>query len=100
MQKTAESSQCVNWKKYTPVLLALIVFFSIYTIYQQYAVLLGRKTTSLTHWDLLAKAFLEGRLYLTNPPTTWDLTFFQGHWYVPEPPLPAPPSSDTGTFWT
>lgn len=89
MQKTAKFSQWVTRNKLTPVLLALIVFFSIFIIYQQYAVLLGRKTTSLTYWDLLAKAFLDGRLYLTNPPTTWDLTFFQGHWYVPEPPLPA-----------
>ncbi len=41
------------------------------------------------YFDDLADALLHGRLFLTNPPTTHDLTMFQGKWYVPFPPLPA-----------
>jgi len=66
-----------------------MIFVVTYVLYQQYAYFLGRKTTEFTIWNLLAKSFLEGRLYLANPPSTWSLTFYQGHWYVPQPPLPA-----------
>ncbi len=41
------------------------------------------------HFDLLADSFLHGRLYLANPPSTYDLTVFKGNWFVPFPPLPA-----------
>ena len=30
-----------------------------------------------------------GKLYLPNPSGTGDLTFYNGHWYVAEPPFPA-----------
>ena len=48
-----------------------------------------RHTPSKAYWNLLADAFLQGRLYLINPTFTHDLTFYQGNWYVPNPPLPA-----------
>jgi hypothetical protein len=71
------------------ILFAIGIFAITYLIYQQYAYLLGRKTVNMTYWDLLARSFLEGKLYLKNPIDTYDLTFYQGHWYVPQPPLPA-----------
>jgi hypothetical protein len=40
-------------------------------------------------WHLLADSFLKGRLYLPNPPSDQDLVFYNGHWYIPIPPLPA-----------
>ena len=36
----------------------------------------------------LADAF-RGELFLADPDTTHDLTFWHGHWFVPNPPLPA-----------
>ena len=44
---------------------------------------------SKAYWDLLADAFNHGHLDLTAPPTTHDLTLYNGKWYVPNPPLPA-----------
>jgi hypothetical protein len=39
---------------------------------------------------LLANSFLHGKIYLlTTPQSTHDLTFYNGHWYVPYPPFPA-----------
>ena len=46
-------------------------------------------TPPKVYWNMLANAFLHGRLYMINPPTTHDLTLFNGNWYVPNPPLPA-----------
>ncbi|HEX2979723.1 MAG TPA: hypothetical protein VHO48_05635 [Anaerolineaceae bacterium] len=48
-----------------------------------------RFTPSKAYWHDLADAFLHGRLYLIDPESTHDLTFFNNHWYVPNPPLPA-----------
>lgn len=42
-----------------------------------------------SYFHLLADAILQGRLYLMNPPSTFDLTFSRGHWFVPIPPMPA-----------
>lgn len=41
------------------------------------------------YFDLLADSFQHGRLFLVNPTSTYDLTFFNGNWFVPFPPLPA-----------
>jgi hypothetical protein len=61
-----------------------------FVLYYHTAVLIGwiNKTT-YTFWDQLAGQFLQGKLYLENPEGTHDLTFYNGHWYVPMPPLPA-----------
>lgn len=40
-------------------------------------------------WHLLADSFLHGKLYLPNPPSDQDLVFYNSHWYIPIPPLPA-----------
>lgn len=46
-------------------------------------------TPDVAYFNLLADAFLHGRLYLREPGDTLDLTFAAGQWYVPFPPLPA-----------
>ena len=45
-------------------------------------------TPPKAYWNELAEAFLNGKLYLESPSGTHDLTFFNGKWYVPNPPLP------------
>ncbi len=70
-------------------LIAILIFILTFLIYKGFASLLGRQSTPMAYWDLLAQSFLHGKLYLVNPPTTWDLTFFHGQWYVAPPPLAA-----------
>ena len=89
MMKYFKSIPVQNRKTIIYLLTMIGIFALTYFIYQQYAYLLGRRTVNITYWDLLAKSFLEGKLYLTNPIDTYDLTFYQGRWYVPPPPLPA-----------
>lgn len=61
-----------------------------YTIYRHTAQWMAwTNTPSKAYWHELAEAFLQGRLYLVSPETLHDLTFFNGNWYVPNPPLPA-----------
>ena len=61
-----------------------------YTIYRHTAQWMEWQVTpSKAYWHLVADAFLHGRLYLENPAATHDMTFYEGHWYVPNPPLPA-----------
>lgn len=47
------------------------------------------QTPDFAYFNYLADAFLHGRLYLTQPPATHDLTLYAGRWYVPFPPTPA-----------
>lgn len=66
------------------------LFLTIFLLYAHFANLIGWiNKPKYSFWDLLAGAFLEGRLHLENPPYTHDLTFYNGKWYVPMPPLPA-----------
>ncbi len=66
--------------------LFVITFF----LYAHFAALIGWvNKTKYSFWDLLAGQFLQGKLYLENPPYTHDLTMYNGNWYVPMPPLPA-----------
>jgi hypothetical protein len=46
-------------------------------------------TPGTAYFQELASAFLQGRLDFTPAVTTQDLTMFEGHWYVPFPPLAA-----------
>jgi hypothetical protein len=47
-------------------------------------------TGSRGQFILLASSFLHGKIYLiTTPRSLYDLTFYNGHWYVPFPPFPA-----------
>lgn len=71
---------------YTFVMITLVTF----VVYRFTGQLMGRwNTPAKAYWHLLADAFWRGELFLTNPDTTHDLTFYQGHWFVPNPPLPA-----------
>ncbi len=65
----------------------LLVTFTVYRQTSQHVAWVF--TPNKTYWHMLADAFLHGRLYLINPDTTHDLTFFNNQWYVPNPPLPA-----------
>jgi hypothetical protein len=72
------------------VMLPLGLFLLIYAAFHHTSCWLGWFTTlPQTYWDQLAVSFLHGKLYLENPTYFHDLTKFQGHWYVPNPPLPA-----------
>jgi hypothetical protein len=67
-----------------------VIFITTFFLYAHFAVLIGWvNKTKYSFWDLLAGAFIQGQLYLTNPPYIHDLTFYNGNWYVPMPPLPA-----------
>jgi hypothetical protein len=71
-------------------LLLLAIASLTYTIYRHTAQWMAwENTPSQAYWNLLADAFLHGRLYLINPEATHDLTLYAGRWYVPNPPLPA-----------
>jgi hypothetical protein len=71
---------------FLPLGLLLIVF----TLYHHFSCWVGWYTTlPQTYWDQLAVSFLHGKLYLENPTYFHDLTWFRGHWYVPNPPQPA-----------
>jgi hypothetical protein len=68
----------------------LFIFLVTFLIYCTCSLLLGRTGTPRdAYFHLLADAFLHGRLFLINPPSTADLTFFNNQWYVAFPPLPA-----------
>ena len=69
---------------------ALLVFAIAFAAYWGAAVWFDSVgTPDEAYFNHLARSFLEGRLYLLNPPSTHDLTQYQGEWYVPFPPLPA-----------
>jgi len=66
--------------------LFIITFF----LYAHFAALIGWVgKTKYSFFDLLAGQFIEGKLYIENPPYTHDLTLYKGKWYAPMPPLPA-----------
>lgn len=68
----------------------VLIGVAIYTIYRHTGQWLNlTDTPTLAYWHLLAESFLKGRLYIENPPTVYDLTYFHGHWYLPPGPLPA-----------
>lgn len=72
-------------------LLVFGVFLFTFFFYEHFAAWIGWvNKTKYSYWNLLAGEFLEGRLYIQNPPAnTHDLTNYSGRWYVPSPPLPA-----------
>lgn len=57
-----------------------------------YRLLSGNQFNNLSiapHFVYLARSFVDGRLDLENPPTTYDLIYTDGRWYVAQQPLPA-----------
>ncbi len=96
--------QCfLIWKTMQPVLRnqdaypkiqTIFMFLQItlitFIVYRMTGQWVGRwNTPSKSYWQFLADAFFRGELFLTDPDTTHDLTFYNGHWFVPNPPLPA-----------
>jgi hypothetical protein len=75
-------------EKYRPLLMAGVVLAVVWLILTLNALALGRYASQpKAYFPELAEAFLQGRLYLVDPPRTLDLTFFEERWYVAFPPL-------------
>ncbi|MCC6146757.1 MAG: hypothetical protein IT308_04245 [Anaerolineaceae bacterium] len=71
-------------------LIALLVFVFTFAVYRAATFVVERPNTpAKAYFDLLADAWLHGRLYLTDPGQTHDLTLYQGQWYVANPPMVA-----------
>ena len=79
------------WNHGVVVALNAASIFCIVTIlYRMTTMYVGMLSTpAKSYFDSLAAAWLDGRLYLINPELTHDLTFFNGNWYVANPPLVA-----------
>ncbi len=76
--------------KLHPFFLVLSIAAVTLVVYRHTAFWMGLvETPPKAYWPLLSEAFLQGRLYLENPPDTHDLTLYNGEWYIPNPPLPA-----------
>ena len=72
------------------IFLTITIFVIALGVYWGTASWFGKTATPDTaYFNDLADAFLHGQLYLAQPPANHDLTQYQGHWYVPFPPLPA-----------
>lgn len=78
-------------RKLDSSLLVVSVFLFTFFFYEHFAASIGWfNKIKYSYWNLLADEFLHGRLYLSRPPSnTHDLTFYNGHWYVPSPPIAA-----------
>ncbi len=83
-------SPTVSPQRLTTGLIALLLFLLALACYWGTATYFDQTATPNTaYFNLLADAFLDGRLYLLDPPDTLDLTSHLGRWYVPFPPLAA-----------
>jgi hypothetical protein len=70
--------------------IVLSVFALAFLVYWGTALLFdATQTPDVAYFNQLAYSFLHGRTDLPAPPSTHDLTWFQGRWYAPFPPLPA-----------
>ncbi|MEJ5201500.1 MAG: hypothetical protein WHV66_04635 [Anaerolineales bacterium] len=80
-----------TWHHQTSIYLTgFILFFLAFMSYRLVTIYTGfPNTPGKAYFNLLADAWLQGRLYLTKPDQIHDLTFYQGQWYVPNPPLVA-----------
>lgn len=68
----------------------LVVFLAAVSVYMLSTVVLGHYTTGEQAYSPeLAAALLRGQAYLENPASTIDLTYANGRWFVPYPPLVA-----------
>lgn len=68
----------------------LVVFVTAVFLYMLSAMILGHyQTGEQAYSHELAAALLRGHAYIENPLSTVDLTFSNGHWFVPYPPLVA-----------
>lgn len=84
----AEWENAVVWQRKQEVFLwALLAVFYVICAVMRYS---QHPLTGGNHFIYLADGWLHGHFYLhAVPANTGDYTFFQGHWYVAFPPLPA-----------
>ncbi len=75
-----------HWRLFLGGSVWLVVFFASLQLGHWLDVVV---TPRESFWHLLADSFLQGKLYLPNPPSIQDLVLYNGHWYIPIPPLPA-----------
>ena len=75
-----------HWKLFLSVSVWMAVFLASLQLGHWLDVVV---TPRESFWHLLADSFLQGKLYLPNPPSIQDLVLYNGHWYIPIPPLPA-----------
>ncbi len=76
--------------KHRSLVISIGVFAVVWTLLTANAILIERYASQpKAYFPELAEAFLEGRLYLIDPPRTLDLTVFEGRFYVAFPPLAA-----------
>jgi hypothetical protein len=69
---------------------AVAVFLTVLLVMLASAMALNVYATSAkAYFPELAEAMLNGRLFLIDPPSTHDLTLYEGRWYVTHPPLVA-----------
>ena len=73
----------------TGLLAALLLLLALACYWGTATYFAHTETPGTAYFNLLADAFLNGRLYLLYPPETLDLTGYLGRWYVPFPPLAA-----------
>lgn len=70
--------------------ISVLIFVFFACLYVLSSRLLGRtETPPHAYFNWLADSFLHGRLDIVGQPSSLDLTFVDGRWYVPFPPLPA-----------
>ena len=71
-------------------LIALVVYAVVFLVYRGTTFVVERQNTpGKAYFNELADAWLKGEFYLEEPSQTHDLTLFEGHWYVANPPLVA-----------
>ena len=64
-----------------------ILFVSAFLLYLLPGILAEkRQTPADAYYDQLAKAFLAGRVDIPITTSNYDLTEYEGRWYVPFPP--------------
>src|ERR1700737_3088262 len=63
-----------------------IVFILAFAIF---LVSSGFKHTAYDGYVLMAQAWLDGRLWVVNPPSSVDAIYWAGHHYIIEGPMPA-----------
>lgn len=80
-----------TWYRQVSVYLnGTVLFFIVFMMYRLTTIYTGYPNTpGKAYFNLLADAWLQGRLYLANPDQIHDLSLYQGHWYVANPPLVA-----------
>lgn len=79
-----------KWAKAQKYPRLLLIFLAAFLVYVLTAVLVeNTHTPSKSYFDQLAYSFINGKIFLENPTSTTDLTFYGGKWYVAFPPLAA-----------